>query len=105
MVQELNDKSFTDFVQHDGCVVVDFYATWCAPCARLSPIMEEIAGEYGDQLVVGKIDVDQNPETTEKYGVMSMPTIMVFQQGQAVATYVGFRPKQNMVDLLGLGVM
>jgi thioredoxin 1 len=105
MVHELTDLSFAAFVQKDTCVVVDFYATWCPPCERLSQIMDEIAEEYGDQLVIGKLNVDKNPETTQKYGVMSMPTIIVFQRGQVVSNFVGARPKQNMLDLLGLGVM
>lgn len=105
MVHEISDVSFDDFVQNGTFVVVDFYSTWCPPCKLLSRTMDEIAEEYGGQLLVGKINVDTNPETAQKYGVMSMPTVLVFQHGHAVSNFVGNRPKQNMLALLGLAVV
>lgn len=105
MVHELTDPTFNDFVQKETFTVVDFYATWCPPCDRLSPVMSEIAEEYEDQITVGKLNVDENPETVQKYGVMSMPTVLVFQGGKVMSNLVGYRPKQQILEWLGLSAM
>ncbi|MFB5189726.1 thioredoxin [Alicyclobacillus fastidiosus] len=105
MVQHLNEGSFHPFLEQEKPVVVDFYATWCPPCERLSPILEEIANEYSDDIAIGKLDIDESPSITERFGVMSAPTILVFHKGQVVNQFVGYRPKQNLIDLLGLGVL
>jgi thioredoxin 1 len=105
MIHELTDLSFDDFVQSDIPVAVDFYATWCPPCKLLSPILDEIADEFRDKIIIGKLDVDKNPQTTQKYGIMSMPTVLVFHRGQVISNFVGYRPKKDLLDLLGLGMM
>lgn len=105
MVHEVTDVTFDSFIHGESCVVVDFYATWCPPCERLSPILDEIAEEFGNELVVGKINVDSNPDAVQQYGVLSMPTVIVFHRGKEMSRFIGYRPKQNMLDLLGLGVI
>lgn len=83
-------------------VLVDFWATWCGPCKMIAPVVEEIAQEYADKIVVGKIDVDEVPSIAAKYNVMSIPTLIVFENGKEVNRMVGFRPKAQIVAALGL---
>ena len=83
-------------------VLVDFWATWCGPCKMIAPVVEEIAQEYEDKIVVAKIDVDEVPSVAAKYNVMSIPTLIVFENGKEVNRLVGFRPKAQIVAALGL---
>ena len=76
-------------------VLVDFWAAWCMPCRIVSPIVEELAKEYGNKLKVGKLNVDQNGRTAQSYGVMSIPSLLVFKNGQVVKTMVGAQSKDN----------
>jgi thioredoxin 1 len=77
-------------------VLVDFWAVWCGPCRMIAPIVEELAGEYGDSLKVGKLNVDENQAVAAKFGVMSIPTLLVFKGGQPVERIVGFMPKKEL---------
>ena len=77
-------------------VLVDFYADWCGPCKMIAPIIDEIAGEMVSKLVVGKLDVDKNPQTAQKFNVMSIPTIIIFKNSQPVKQLVGFQSKENL---------
>ena len=81
-------------------VLVDFWATWCGPCMMLAPTVEEIARENEGTLKVGKINVDEEPELASMFGIMSIPTVMAFKNGEVVGTAVGVRPKQALLDLL-----
>ena len=81
-------------------VLVDFWATWCGPCRMLAPVIEEIANEYEGKVKVGKVNVDDERELALQFGVNSIPTVMVFQKGEIKATYVGYRPKEEIEQLL-----
>jgi len=95
----VTDDSFEqDVVQSDLPTVVDFWAVWCAPCMRIAPLLEEMAAEYEGQLKVAKLNVDENYDTAGKYGVMSIPTLLVFKDGQPVERIVGFMPKDHLMD-------
>jgi thioredoxin 1 len=81
-------------------VLVDFWATWCGPCRMVAPIVEEIAGEQAGKLKVAKIDVDQNPQVAQQFGVMSIPTLIVFKGGQPVERLVGYMPKAKLMQAI-----
>ena len=81
-------------------VLVDFWATWCGPCRMLAPVIEEIANEYAGKVKVGKVNVDDERELALEYGVSSIPTVMVFQNGEVKQSSVGYRPKEEIEQLL-----
>jgi len=81
-------------------VLVDFWATWCGPCMMLAPTVEEIAHEMEGKIKVGKINVDEEPELAAMFSIMSIPTVMVFKQGEAVATAVGVQTKEKLLDMV-----
>lgn len=90
------DQNFQqDVLSSDVPVLVDFWAEWCAPCRIIAPIIDELAAEYGGKLKVGKIDVDANGQTSQTYGVMSIPSIILFKGGQPIKTLVGAQSKDN----------
>jgi len=96
----ITDATFKNFINTDKPVLVDFWATWCGPCKMMAPVLEEVSEEYGATLSVGKLDVDSNPQTAQQYGIMSIPTMVVFQNGQPVKQIVGYVPKQQLVSQL-----
>lgn len=100
MAKEVTDATFSDFLSSDKPVLIDFWATWCGPCKMMAPVIEEVADEYSDKLLVGKLDVDQNPEMAQKYTIMSIPTLLVFKNGECVKQLVGYRSKTDLVAQL-----
>ena len=96
-VVTVTDATFGDVVlRNERPVVVDFWAEWCKPCVMISKSLGELAEEYGDRLVIAKLDADTNPEAVRTYGVMSMPTLLVFRKGEVVGSMVGARPKASL---------
>ena len=101
MALELTDATFESLVlKSDKPVIVDFWAVWCGPCRMVGPIVQEIGEEYNDKAVVGKLDVDHNPETARKFGIRNIPTILFFKNGEVVDKQVGAVPKQKLVEKL-----
>ncbi|MFN0159017.1 MAG: thioredoxin [Bacteroidota bacterium] len=96
---EFNDGNFDkEVLQSEQPVLVDFWAVWCGPCKMIAPVVEELAKEYDGKLKVGKVDVDNNPDVSMKFGIRSIPTLMVFKGGKVVEQIIGAVPKKNLVD-------
>jgi len=94
------DAAFNDLINGDKPVLVDFWAEWCGPCRMVGPIVEEIAGEYPEKISVAKLNVDENPQTAMEYDVMSIPTMIVYQDGVEKKRIVGARPKAMLLQEL-----
>jgi thioredoxin 1 len=100
-VAEVTDADFeAEVIGADLPVLVEFTADWCPPCRQIAPVLSAVAVEEGDRLKVVQLDVDTNPETTNAYGVLSMPTLIVFRDGQPVKSMVGARPKRRLLEEL-----
>ena len=93
MALELTDGNIKEIINSGKPVVVDFWAEWCGPCRMVGPIVEELAKEFDGQVVVGKMDVDENVETPNEYGIRNIPTILFFKDGQVVDKQIGAAPK------------
>jgi len=101
MATQLTDSNFKETVLDSGKVtLVDFWAEWCGPCKAIGPIIEELSKEYDGKAIIGKVDVDSNPETAMKYGIRNIPTILFIKGGQVVDKQVGAVPKANLVAML-----
>lgn len=95
MALEVTDKNFNEEVlQSEKPVLVDFWATWCGPCQMLGPVVEELSEEMGDKMKIVKLEVDSNPETAEKYEIMSVPSLKVFKNGKVVKEFTGLQNKE-----------
>lgn len=98
---EITDANFAEEVEKsDVPVLIDFWAVWCGPCRMIAPIVEELAGEYQGKAKIGKVDVDNNPMIAGKFGIRSIPTLLIFKGGQVVDQIVGAVPKGSIVDKL-----
>ncbi|HKQ60899.1 MAG TPA: thioredoxin [Candidatus Polarisedimenticolaceae bacterium] len=98
-VLDADDKSFeAEVLQAPGAVLVDFSATWCGPCKRLEPVVHEIAGEYDGRLKVVRVDVDRAPQTAARFGVLSVPTVMLFREGAVRDQVVGLLSKRALAE-------
>lgn len=89
-----------EVLKTDKKVVLDFWATWCGPCMMLSPVLEEVAKERED-IIVGKVNVDEEPTLAAQFGIASIPTLMLFQNGRNIDTAIGYRTKEQLLDFIG----
>ncbi len=100
-VVEFTDANFeTEVINSDIPVIVDFWAEWCQPCRMLAPTIDEIAGEYDGRVKVGKVDTDSNREVSMKWGIQSIPTVIIFKGGEVAKKFVGLTPKDKFVEAL-----
>lgn len=100
-IVQVTDAEFDSAVLgSDKPVLLDFWAPWCGPCRMMEPILKEIADEHGEKVVVSKLNVDENPTTAQKFDVLSIPTLLVFADGQVVKKLVGAMPKKKLIDEL-----
>ncbi len=97
-VKTLTDATFeTEIGSGSTPMIVDFWAPWCGPCRMVGPVIDEIAQEHGDKVAIGKLNVDENPATAQKYGIMSIPTIILFKDGEAAKKVIGARSKADFL--------
>jgi thioredoxin 1 len=102
---EITDDNFeAEVINSDLPVLIDFWAVWCGPCKMIAPIVEELATEYDGKAKIGKLDVDSNQQTSIKYGVRSIPTLLLFKDGELKDTIIGAVPKTNIVEKLNAQV-
>jgi thioredoxin 1 len=96
-VGKVSDATFeADVLKAAGPVVVDFWAEWCGPCKMIGPALDEIASDLGEKVKIVKLNVDENPDTAAKYGIMSIPTLMMFKNGELASRQIGAAPKQKL---------
>lgn len=98
-IVNVTDQNFTGETSK-GLVLADFWAPWCGPCKMIAPLLEEIDSEMEEKVQIVKLDVDENQETAGKFGVMSIPTLLLFKDGEVVDQVIGFQPKEALVDLI-----
>ncbi|MCC3378616.1 thioredoxin [Paenibacillus farraposensis] len=99
-IVNVSDQSFNTEVEGTGTVLVDFWAPWCGPCKMIAPILEDLSAEVGDSVKIAKVNVDENPESASRFGVMSIPTLIVFKDGQPVDKVVGLNSKEALKNML-----
>lgn len=97
---KLSDMTFAETLNKSKILVLDCWAEWCAPCKMIAPIIEKLAEEYAGRVLFAKLNVDENPQTASKYGIMSIPTLLIFKSSKLVDTIVGAVPKNNIETIL-----
>lgn len=100
MVREITDANFAEVLAEGKPVVVDFWAPWCGPCKMMLPIVEELSNEFAEQVVVGKLNVDENDALCAQYGIMNIPTMLFFKNGELIERHVGACRKQELQQLI-----
>lgn len=98
-ILDVKDSDFSEKTS-EGLVLVDFWAPWCGPCKMIAPVLEELDGELSDKVQIVKLNVDDNQETASKFGVMSIPTLLLLKDGNVVDQVVGFQPKEALAELI-----
>ncbi len=101
MIIEITDSNFQQLVVDSGKpAMIDFWAEWCGPCRMIAPIVQELAEEYGENIVIGKVDVDNNPQITARFGIRSIPTLLYFKNGEVVDKQLGAVPRSTIEEKL-----
>ena len=100
MVQHFTSETFEKAIAGDQAVLVDFWATWCGPCRMIAPVIEEVAAEFDGRAVVGEVDVDEEPGLAQRFGVMSIPTLIVLKDGKVVEQAVGARGQAEIAAMI-----
>jgi thioredoxin 1 len=96
---KISDETFEEnVIKNNKPIIIDFWAEWCAPCKQIGPILEEISDEYNDKIIIGKMDVDENPETPGKYQIRGIPTMLLFNKGELIDTKVGMSSKDDLKE-------
>ncbi len=99
-LKHFDETSFNEALAQKGLLVVDFWAEWCGPCKMLGPVIEQLAADYDGKAAVGKVNVDDEPELAQKYGIMSIPTVMFFKDGELIDKKIGVMPPQEFVKVI-----
>ncbi len=100
MIIKLTSENYEKVISENPIVLIDFFATWCGPCKMLAPVIEELAEEKMENVAICKVDVDEESELAGKYGIQSIPTIIVVKDGKAVRQAMGYRPKESLINML-----
>ena len=98
----VTDQNFDEVIKENNLILIDFWAEWCGPCKRVAPILEELSSDTG--LLVGKLNIDENPEKTNQYGISSIPSMVLFKDGNPVHTVIGAKPKHALIREMGIWI-
>ncbi len=103
-LKHFDETSFNEALAQKGLLIVDFWAEWCGPCKLLGPVIEQLAASYEGKAVVGKVNVDDEPELAQKYAIMSIPTVMFFKDGELIDKKIGVMPPQEFVKVIDANI-